>query len=126
MKKRILVIDDNCKDLYLMRFILESDGFEVIEAETGTDGVQKAKDSKLDLIIMDIKLHDCDVLETTRRIREFDKATPIVALSYRMLPGDEALALEAGCTGYIIMPIDPDTILCEIKSFLLVSRDSAV
>ena len=117
--KKILVIEDNENNLYLIRFILEKNGFEVLEARTGLSGVELAVKEKPDLTLMDIQLPDINGFEATRRIRasEANGEIPIVALTSYALVGDREKALEAGCTGYIEKPINPETFITEIKKF---------
>ena len=112
-QKKVLVVEDNEKNMYLMRFILTKKGYKVIEARTGEKGIEMTKKEKPDLIIMDIKLPDIDGLEVTKRIRKikgFEK-TPIIAVTSYAMTGDKEKALKAGCTGYIKKPIDPDTFI---------------
>jgi len=118
--KRILVIEDNEANLYLTRFILEKNGYQVIEAREGIKGVEMAHKEKPDLIIMDIQLPDINGLEAVRRIRasKTDREIPIVALTSYAMVGDREKALAAGCTGYMEKPINPDTFMAEIKEFL--------
>lgn len=118
--KRVLVVEDNETNLYLIRFILEKSGFEVIEARDGGSGVELSVKEKPDLIIMDLQLPDIDGLETTKRIRasEIDGEIPIVALTSYALAGDREKALAAGCTGYIEKPINPETFVLEIEKYL--------
>ena len=118
--KRILVIEDNETNLYLIRFMLEKKGYEVVEAREGTAGVGLAIKEKPDLIIMDIQLPDIDGLEATRRIRagEADGGIPIVALTSYAMTGDRERALAAGCTGYIEKPINPETFITQIEKYL--------
>ncbi len=118
--KRILVIEDNEANRYLMRFMLQKSGYEVIEAITGIEGVDLALKEKPDLILMDIQLPDINGLEATRRIRasEVDGRIPIVALTSYAMTGDREKSLEAGCTGYIEKPINPETFMAEIKKYL--------
>lgn len=118
--KKILVVEDNETNFYLIQFILEKRGYEVVEAREGIAGVELAIEKKPDLIIMDIQLPDINGLEATKRIRasEENGGIPIVALtSYAML-GDREKALAAGCTGYIEKPIDPETFITEIENYL--------
>ena len=115
---KILVIEDNENNLYLIRFILQKSGFEVLDAKNGLDGVEAAVKNDVDLVIMDIQLPDIDGLEATRRIRAAGVTLPIVALTSYALPGDKEKALEAGCTGYLTKPINPETVVTEIKSYL--------
>ncbi len=118
--KRILVVEDNETNMYLIRFMLEKNGYEVIEAREGAVGVELAIKEKPDLIIMDIQLPDIDGLEATKRIRasEADSDIPIIALTSFAMAGDRERALAAGCTGYIEKPINPDTFIAEIEKFL--------
>ena len=118
--KRVLVVEDNETNLYLIRFILEKSGFEVIEAKDGGSGVELYVKEKPDLIIMDLQLPDIDGLETTKRIRasEIDGEIPIVALTSYALAGDREKALAVGCTGYIEKPINPETFVLEIEKYL--------
>lgn len=118
--KRILVIEDNEDNFYLIKFILEGKGFEVIEARTGAEGVDQAIKELPDLIIMDIQLPDINGYEATRRIRtsETDGNIPIIAITSYALTGDREKAMAAGCTGYIEKPINTETIMAEIEKFL--------
>jgi len=117
--KRILVVEDNKTNMYLLRFILKDSGYEVIEATSGEEGVELAIKEKPDLIIMDEKLPGIDGLEATKRIRE-SKANgriPIIALTSYAMAGDKESAFKAGCTGYIAKPIDPETFMDELKKY---------
>jgi len=118
--KRILLIEDNETNLYLIRFILEKNGYQVIEAREGVLGVKLAAKEKPDLVIMDIQLPDIDGLEATRRIRasKADHKIPIVALTSYAMVGDRQKALAAGCTGYIEKPINPETFMAELEKYL--------
>ncbi len=135
-QSKILIIEDNDTNLYLMRFLLEQNGYAVIEAKTGLQGIELAAKEKPDLILMDIQLPDIDGLEVTRRIRNLDcgmrneeeskfqipnskmKQLPILAVTSYAMVGDRERALEAGCTGYIEKPIDPETFIQEIREHL--------
>lgn len=118
--KRILVIEDNETNMYLIGFILRKNGYEVIEARSGEEGVELAIKDKPDLIIMDIQLPGIDGLEATKRIRqsEADGEIPIIALTSYAMTGDREMALSAGCTGYIEKPINTDTFIGEIEKYL--------
>ncbi len=118
--KKILVVEDNEVNLYLIRFILEKSGYEVIEAGEGAAGVELAIKEKPDLILMDIQLTDIDGLEAAKRIRasEVDGDIPIIALTSFAMVGDRERALAAGCTSYIEKPINPETFVAEIEKYL--------
>lgn len=118
--KRILVIEDNGTNMYLIGFILRKNGHEVIEARSGEEGVKLTIKEKPNLIIMDIQLPDIDGLEATKRIRklEADRKTPIIAFTSYTMTGDREKSLAAGCNGYIEKPINPDTFMDEIEKYL--------
>lgn len=116
--KRILVIEDNETNMYLVGFILRKNGHEVIEARSGEEGVELAVKEKPDLILMDIQLPGIDGLEATRRIRESEEEVPIIALTSYAMTGDRDKSLAAGCTGYIEKPINPNTFIGEIEKYL--------
>jgi len=120
MMMKILVVEDNETNTYLISFILRKSGYEVIEARTGEEGVALAIREKPDLVIMDIRLPGIDGLEATKRIRESeaDGKIPIVALTSYAMTGDKEKALKAGCTGYIEKPINPETFMAEIEKYL--------
>ena len=118
--RRILVVEDNETNMYLIKFMLEKSGYEVIEAREGAAGVELAIKEKPDLIIMDIQLPDIDGLEATKRIRasEANGDIPIIALTSFAMAGDRKRALAAGCTVYIEKPINPETFMAEIEKYL--------
>ena len=118
--KRILVVEDNAKNMYLICFIIERMGHTAIRAETGEEGVAIALRERPDLILMDIQLPGIDGHEATRRIRLSDagRDVPIVAVTSFAMTGDRERLLEAGCTGYIEKPINPETIMKDISAYL--------
>ncbi len=119
--KRILVVEDDETNLYLIRFMLQKSGYEVIEAMEGQTGVELAAKEKPDLILMDIQLPDIDGLEATKRIRgsEAGGKIPMIALTSYAMVGDREKALAAGCTGYIEKPINPETFIAEMEKYLM-------
>jgi len=118
--KRVLIIEDNEDNMYMIKFILEQNNLNVLMAETGLKGYSMAVTEKPDLILMDIQLPDINGLEVTRLIRESKMADliPIIAISSYAMTGDRQIAMDAGCTAYIEKPIDPETIMEQINRHL--------
>ncbi len=116
MKKTILIIEDNEQNLYLETFMLEKNGYTVHAERDGRKGLARAVDIKPDLILLDIQLPGMDGYSVARAIKaERDLARiPIVAVTSYAMPGDREKAIEAGCTGYIEKPIDPESFIGEI------------
>ncbi len=117
--KTILLVEDNGSNMYLITFILEKNGYNVLQAFRGEEGVKIALKEKLDLILMDIQLPDIDGFEATKRIRASDAPKmPIIAITSYAMAGDEEKALRLGFTGYLRKPINPTTFLQEIEKYL--------
>ena len=118
--KRVLVVEDNENNIYLITFILQKNGYDFIEARDGAAGVELAFKEMPDLILMDMQLPVLDGYEATKRIKAMEetKDIPIIALTSFAMLGDKEKALNAGCDGYIEKPINPETIMAEIKKYL--------
>jgi two-component system cell cycle response regulator DivK len=120
MNKRILVIEDHEDNRQILRDLLNSAGFDMIEAEDGAAGVAAAVAHRPDLILMDIQLPIMDGYEATRRIKADANlsATPIIVITSYALSGDEAKASAAGCDAYVTKPYSPRELLARIRAFL--------
>jgi two-component system cell cycle response regulator DivK len=120
IKPKVLVIEDNDQNLYLITFILEKSGFAVMAARDGRDGIQMACEHMPELILLDIQLPVMNGYEVARQLRLIDalKAIPIVAVTSYAMVGDREKTLEAGCTGYIEKPINPETFVEDVKQFI--------
>lgn len=118
--KRVLVVEDNEKNMYLIGYIIESMGHMIIKAGTGEEGVETALKERPDLVLMDIQLPGIDGLEATQRIRasQTGGAIPIIAITSYAMTGDRERLLAAGCNGYIEKPINPETIMAELDVYL--------
>lgn len=120
MKKKVLVIEDNEQNLYLVRFILERSDYEVVAATDGKSGIEMAASLKPDLILLDIQLPVMDGYAVARSLRQNpDLAqTPIVAVTSYAMAGDREKVMDVGCNGYIEKPIDPDTFVAKVEHHL--------
>ncbi len=119
-QKKILYIEDNEQNLYLVTFLLTKHGYEVISARDGLAGISAAAHNKPDLILLDIQLPSMDGYAVARSLRgnRVLSQVPIVALTSYAMTGDREKALESGCTGYIEKPIDPDTFVAQVGHYL--------
>ena len=120
MNKRILVVEDQEDNRQILRDLLGSVGYEMIEAGDGEAGVAAAKRERPDLILMDIQLPLMDGYEATRRIKADPDLThiPTIVVTSYALSGDETKARAAGCDGYVTKPYSPRLLLAKIKEFL--------
>ena len=120
MSQRILVIEDQEDNRRIVRDLLNSVGYELIEAVNGEEGVRAAADHIPDLILMDIQLPGIDGYEATRQIKANPELQhiPIIAVTSYALSGDDVKAYEAGCNGYVAKPFSPRALLAKIREYL--------
>ena len=121
MKGNILVIEDNEQNLYLVRFILEKNGYQVHAAMDGRTGIDMADQLKPDLILLDIQLPVMDGYAVAQNLRSNPQLSsiPIIAVTSHAMVGDRDKAIAAGCNGYIEKPINPDTFMSEVELHLI-------
>jgi two-component system cell cycle response regulator DivK len=105
---RILYVEDNDDNIYMLKQRLERKGFEVLVAHDGRAGVEAAREHMPDLILLDLGLPVLDGWEAARLLKQDERtrAIPIIALSAHAMAGDRAAALEAGCNDYGTKPVD--------------------
>jgi CheY-like chemotaxis protein len=116
----ILLIEDNVQNRYLVTFLLEKHGHEVVAAFDGQEGIEVAQTCRPSLILLDLQLPSMDGYSVARALRSFAalRETPIIAVTSYAMSGDREKALAAGCSGYIEKPIDPDNFVAQVSSFL--------
>jgi two-component system, cell cycle response regulator DivK len=116
----VLIVDDNATNLKLARVILSGEGYDVRTANDAEEALRVLEAFSPRLILMDIQLPGIDGLELTRRLKRDPQRSGIVivALSAYAMKGDEEKALAAGCDGYITKPIEPDTLLDQVRAAL--------
>ncbi|MFH2044183.1 MAG: response regulator [Pseudomonadota bacterium] len=120
MSNTLLIIEDNQQNFYMMCFLLEKNGFTVIGAENGREGIDKALQHKPKAILLDIQLPEMDgyaVATELKKHKELENVPIIAVTSYAMV-GDREQILAAGAAGYIEKPIDPETFAEEIRRYL--------
>ena len=117
---RILVVEDNPKNLKLLRDVLRYSGYEVIEATSGEDGVRLAASEKPDLILMDLQLPGIDGAEALRRIRAGERSpgVPVVAVTAFAMDDDRQHAFASGFNGYVEKPISVRRLPQQVRDFL--------
>ncbi len=117
---QVLVIEDNEQNLYLITYLLEQNGFEVVQAHDGKEGCRIAETMVPSIILLDIQLPGMDGYAVARQLRKNPQIQdiPMVAVTSYAMPGDKEKALEAGCTGYIEKPINPETFIDQVRKHL--------
>jgi two-component system, cell cycle response regulator DivK len=125
-KGTVLYVEDNPDNRMLVRRILLSENYGLLEATDATDALEVLKTHKPDLILMDINMPDMDGYTLTAKIKKLPgfERIPILALTANVMRGDKEKVLEAGCDGYIQKPIDFDELLNQIERFLARSANA--
>jgi two-component system cell cycle response regulator DivK len=120
MSWKILIIEDNEQNLYMMKFLLQKNGFDIISATRGIEGIEKALQYKPDGILLDIQLPEMNGYEVAKKIKQYEILAdiPIIAVTSYAMVGDREMILKAGADGYIEKPIDTDSFVHDIKSYL--------
>ena len=106
--ERILVVEDNEKNMKLFRDVLVATGYRTLEATTGSQAVDMASEHTPDLVLMDIQMPDLDGVQALQRLRADARtaAIPVVALTAQAMHGDRERFLAAGFDGYLSKPVD--------------------
>jgi len=119
--KKILIVDDDMRNIYALTSVLEPWGMKVTHADNGKTGIRRLKEKPdTDLILMDImmpEMNGFDAIKMIRKIPEFE-SLPIVALTAKAMKGDREQCLEAGASDYITKPVDTDRLLAVMYSWL--------
>jgi len=117
---QILVVEDNPMNMELAVDLLETYGYEITPAEDGFKALERVKNTKFDLILLDMQLPGMDGPEVLEKLKA-DPATstvPVVALTAHAMSGDEARLIAAGCAGYISKPIDVHQFKTDVAQYL--------
>jgi CheY-like chemotaxis protein len=118
---KVLIIDDDLRNIFAVTSVLERYNLGVVFAENGPEGIEALKnDPDIDCVLMDVMMPDLDGYEATRQIRRMAqfKDLPIIALTARAMKGDREKCLEAGASDYISKPVDPRKLVATVRSWI--------
>ena len=119
--KKVLLVDDDARNLFALTTVLEQHEMKVVYAENGQQALDKlAAETDVDIVLMDIMMPEMDGYEATRRIRAQTKYAklPIIALTAKAMKGDREKCIEAGASDYITKPVDPDQLVSLLRVWL--------
>ena len=117
---QILIVDDSPTDAYLVKNMLEGQGYQTSEASNGEEGVQKALETKPNLIIMDVVMPGLNGFQATRKITKAPETSmiPVVIVSSKNMESDRAWGLMQGAKEFLVKPVKQDELLATIKKLL--------
>lgn len=113
-KPKILIAEDNPSNYLYAKTVLSTQ-YDAERASDGFEALKMAKNNKYEFILMDMKMPNMDGLEATQKIREFDKKTPIIAISAYVLDTDQKDTIESGCNGFLTKPLKVDSLTAELS-----------
>jgi CheY-like chemotaxis protein len=119
--KKVLLIDDDARNLFAVTSLLERGKMKVVAACTAQEGIEALKaNPDIDLLLMDIMLPGMDGFQATQQIRSIEEyqTLPIVALTAKAMPGDREKCLEAGCSDFVPKPVNTELLIAVIKRTL--------
>lgn len=117
MKTKVLIIEDNEQNMYMLSYLLEQNKYQVIQAYNGKDGLRLAHENHPEIILLDIQLPDMDGYEICNKLSHngLPKSTVVIAVTSYAMGGDKEKALEAGADGYLEKPINPETFVAQME-----------
>jgi two-component system cell cycle response regulator DivK len=115
--ERILIVEDNEKNMKLVRDVLQATGYRTLEATTGEEGVELALSQVPALVLMDVQLPGIDGVEALGRLRQNERTAsiPVLALTAQAMSGDRERFLEAGFDGYLAKPVDVGALIEAVR-----------
>ncbi len=116
MAKKILVVDDESNIVDILRFNLQREGFEVLAAYDGQEGLDKARSEGPDLILLDVMLPEKDGFQVCEELRKTDRLTPIIMLTAREEERDRVMGLELGADDYVVKPFSVRELLARVRT----------
>jgi CheY-like chemotaxis protein len=119
--KKVLIVDDDIRNIFAMTSILEPHQMQILSAETGKSAIESLQDDPgIDIVLMDIMMPDMDGYDTMRAIRKLGKfrSLPIIALTAKAMKGDREKCIEAGASDYISKPVDTEQLLAMLRVWL--------
>jgi len=127
--QRVLIVDDDVRNVFALTSALEAQGLEVLYADNGHAGIAKLEANEdISLVLMDVMMPELDGNQTTQRIREMPQFVdlPIISLTAKAMQGDRERSLAAGATDYVTKPVDLDHLLDVMRRWLTAGREETI
>lgn len=117
---KVLVVDDSASQLAAHEKVLQDNGYTVITARDGNEGVSLAEQAQPDLVLMDVVMPNVNGFQATRRLTrsEQTKHIPVIIVTTKDQPTDKVWAQRQGAQGYLVKPVDAQALLAEVQRFI--------
>lgn len=121
---RIVIVEDNPANLYLLTYLLNARGHTTDSATDGVEGLERVRAQRPDLVLCDLQMPRLDGYEVLRQIRDDPGLAnvPVVAVTAYSMPGDRIRVTQAGFDGYLTKPFNPETVIAQIEGYLAAAR----
>ena len=119
--KKVLIVDDDIRNIFALTSVLEWHNMIILAAETGREAIRILQtEPAIDIVLMDIMMPDMDGFETMRAIRQLPdfKTLPIIAVTAKAMKGDREKCIEAGAWDYLSKPVDSEQMLAVLRGWL--------
>ena len=119
LSKKILIIDDDTRNIFALTAVLKAKGYTIISATSAKDGIVALSNSDVGIVLLDMMMPEMDGYETIQTIRQSEyKSIPIVAVTAQAMVGDREKCIQAGADGYLSKPVDVDELNKLLTQFL--------
>lgn len=115
--KKVLIIDDDARNIYALKAVLKSKGFDVVTAGGATEGMKVLRDENVGIVLLDMMMPDIDGYQAIQLIRAYDENIPIISVTARAMVGDRERCLAAGAQAYVAKPVDVDELIGLLNEF---------
>ncbi len=117
MTKKVLIIDDNYRNIFALKAVLNANRYTCLTASDASEGLAQLRDNNIGIVLMDMMLPDSDGYETIPLLKKQMPHLPVISVTAQAMPGDKQRCLDAGADHYLAKPIDVDELLAVLKKY---------
>lgn len=115
--RKVLIIDDDARNIYALRAVLKSRGFDVLTASGAKEGMKVLMENDVGVVLLDMMMPDIDGYQAMGLIRELDEKIPVISVTAQAMVGDRERCIAAGARAYVAKPVDVDELVGLLNEF---------
>ena len=115
--RKVLIIDDDARNIFALKAVLKSRGFDVVTASGATEGMKVLRESDVGVVLLDMMMPDIDGYQAIGLIRELDENIPVISVTAQAMVGDRERCIAAGARAYVAKPVDVDELVGLLNEF---------